>query len=385
MAKRDFYEVLGVPKGAADADIKKAYRKLARQYHPDVNPDDPTAEEKFKEVNEAYEWLSDPQKRAQYDQYGHAATEAGGGASGFGGFGGAGDGFGFEDLGSIFDMFFGGGGQSRQRRSGPQRGSDLRYDLEIDFEDAAFGADKTIEIPSTADCPTCHGSGARPGSSVETCAACGGTGQVQVTQNTAFGRFVNVRTCDKCKGEGKIIKLPCIECRGKGIIRKNEKITVRVPAGVDTGSRIRVAGKGEPGTKGGPAGDLYVFIHVRDHEFFQREGDDLYCEIPLNIAQAALGDDIDIPTLDGTVKLKIPEGTQTGTFFRLKGKGMPRLKGASKGDLHVKIKVVTPTKLTDRQRDLLKEFGKIAGTDHSDKGLFGKIKDAIDNAKKASS
>lgn len=378
VAKRDFYEVLGVPKGASDADIKKAYRKLARQYHPDVNHDDPSAEAKFKEVNEAYEWLSDSQKRAQYDQYGHAATEAGGqaGPGGFGGFGG--EGFGFDDLGSIFDMFFGGGATTGRRRGGPQRGSDLRYDMELEFEEAARGVQRTIEIPVDTECETCKGTGAKPGSKVETCLKCAGTGQVQVAQNTPFGRFVNVRPCDRCNGEGKVVQTPCPECKGTGGVRRTEKITVKVPAGVDTGSRIRVSGKGGMGVKGGSAGDLYVFIHVRDHEFYVRDGEDIHCEIPINFAQAALGDEVEVPTLDGRVKLKIPEGTQTGTSFRLRGKGIPHLRGTGRGDQHVKVRVVTPTKLTEKQKDLLKELGRHSVTDAAgDKSLFDRLKDAL--------
>lgn len=376
VAKRDFYEVLGVAKGASQDDIKKAYRKLARQFHPDVNPDDPSAEGKFKEVSEAYEWLSDPQKREQYDQYGHAATESGG--AGRGGPGG-GEGFGFDDLGSIFDMFFGGGGGGGNRRkAGPQRGSDLRYDLELEFEEAAHGVERSIDIPTDEECPACKGTGAKAGSTAETCLACAGVGQVQVAQNTPFGRFMNVRTCERCHGEGKIIKTPCTDCRGKGVVRKTEKITVTVPAGVDTGSRIRVSGKGLAGTKGGPFGDLYVFINVKDHEFYERDGVDVFCEVPINMAQAALGDEVEVPTLDGRVKLRIPEGTQTGASFRLKGKGIPHLRGGGRGDQHVRVRVVTPTKLSDKQRELLKEIAKtMGGESGGDKTWRDRVKDAL--------
>lgn len=371
MSKRDYYEVLGVSKDASEADIKKAYRKLARKYHPDVNPGDKEAEGKFKEAAEAYDVLSDSQKKARYDQFGHAGTDPQGGF-GAGGFGGGDFGGGFGD---IFDMFFGGGG----RRQGPQKGDDLRYDLDISFEEAAFGLEKDIKIPRWENCDQCKGTGATPGTDAKTCPTCHGSGQVQFTQNTPFGRFVQSKTCQQCHGEGKIIEKPCKQCQGRGKVRKNKKIHVKIPAGVDTGSRLRISGEGEPGAKGGPPGDLYVFIQVRKHKFFQREGNEVICEMPLSFVQAALGDEIEVPTLDGKVKLKIPEGTQTGTHFRLKGKGIPSLRGYGRGDQHVIVSILTPTKLSEKQKELLKEFAELSGEtpQSGGKGFFERMKDAF--------
>lgn len=375
MSKRDYYEVLGVDRSASEDDLKKAYRKLARKYHPDVNRDNPKeAEEKFKEVNEAYEILSNAERRAQYDQFGHAAFDAANGGGGFSG--GAG---GFSD---IFDMFFGGQsgfGFGGGRRNGPERGPDLRYDMEIKFEEAAFGMETEIQVPRTEDCSACQGSGSAPGTHPETCPDCRGTGQVQVTQNTPFGRMVNVRACERCRGEGKIIKTPCKECRGRGKVRVNRKIKIKIPAGVDNGSRLRVAHEGEAGQRGGPPGDLYVYLFVKPHKLFTREGNDVICEVPINFVQASLGDEIEVPTLDGKVKLKIPEGTQTGTTFRIKDKGIPHLRGHGRGDQHVRVKLITPKKLTDRQKELLQEFAKAGGADPSaeEKGFFKKFKDAF--------
>lgn len=373
MSKKDYYEVLGVAKTASDDEIKKAFRKLARKYHPDVNRDNPSeAEEKFKEANEAYEVLSNAERRAQYDQFGHAAFE-GGGAHGGGGFGGAG---GFSD---IFDMFFGQSGFGGGRQSGPERGADLRYDLEITFEQAAFGMETEIQVPRTEDCGVCHGSGAAAGTQAETCPQCRGTGQQQVVQNTPFGRMVNVRPCDRCRGEGKIVKTPCKECHGKGKVRARRKIKIKIPGGVDNGSRLRVAHEGEAGNRGGQPGDLYVYIFVKSHKLFTREGDDVICEVPITIVQAALGDEIEVPTLDGKVQLRIPEGTQTATVFRLKDKGVPHLRGSGRGDQHVKVKVITPKKLTDKQKELLLEFAKDGGEDTNpeQKSFFKKVKDAF--------
>ncbi|WP_312334867.1 molecular chaperone DnaJ [Anaerospora hongkongensis] len=373
MSKKDYYEVLGVAKTASDDEIKKAFRKLARKYHPDVNRDNPSeAEEKFKEANEAYEVLSNAERRAQYDQFGHAAFEGGGGAPG-GGFGGAG---GFSD---IFDMFFGQSGFGGGRQSGPERGADLRYDLEITFEQAAFGMETEIQVPRTEDCGVCHGSGAAAGTQAETCSQCRGTGQQQVVQNTPFGRMVNVRPCDRCRGEGKIVKTPCKECHGKGKVRARRKIKIKIPGGVDNGSRLRVAHEGEAGNRGGQPGDLYVYIFVKSHKLFTREGDDVICEVPITIVQAALGDEIEVPTLDGKVQLRIPEGTQTATVFRLKDKGVPHLRGSGRGDQHVKVKVITPKKLTDKQKELLLEFAKDGGEDTNpeQKSFFKKVKDAF--------
>ncbi len=372
MSKKDYYEVLGVDKDASEADLKKAFRKLARQYHPDVNPGDQEAEAKFKEVSEAYEVLSDPQKKAQYDQFGHAAFGNGAGEAGFGG--------GFQDFGGfgdIFDMFFGGTGG--QRRRGPAKGADLRYNMEITFEEAAFGVEKDISIPKTEFCDKCEGTGAAPGSSPKKCTKCNGTGQVQFAQTTPFGRFVQSRVCETCQGEGVIIEKPCTKCGGKGTVRKTAKIHVRIPGGVDTGSRLRVAGEGEPGDRGGPRGDLYIYLQVKSHRTFRRDGNDVLSEVKVSFPQAALGDELEVPTLDGKVMLKIPEGTQSGTSFRLKGKGITDLHGYGRGDQHVKVIVVTPTKLTEEQRELLQKFAEASGENPAgvERGFFDKVKDAF--------
>jgi len=382
MAKRDYYEVLGLSKGATEEEIKKAYRKLARQYHPDVNKDDKEAAEKFKEINEAYHVLSDPEKRARYDQFGHAGVDQGE-AGDFGGFGGFGDfgnfgSFGEDIFGDIFENFFG-GGMGRTRRSGPIRGADLRYDLSITLEEAAFGADKEIEVERMESCDICNGTGAKPGTRPKTCPQCQGSGQIKHVQNTAFGRFVNVTTCPACHGEGYIIEEPCHKCHGSGKIRVSRKIKVKIPAGVDTGSKLRMSGEGEPGQKGGPPGDLYIFIRVKPHKLFVRNGDDLIYETPISFVQAALGDEIEIPTLEEKVKLKIPEGTQPGTKFRLKGKGIPHIRGIGRGDLHIKVNVVIPKKLNDKQKELLRKFAEISGDElkQQSKGFFSKVKDAF--------
>ncbi|MBE3553516.1 MAG: molecular chaperone DnaJ [Thermicanus sp.] len=352
MSKRDYYEVLGLNRGASAEEIKKAYRKLARQYHPDVNKA-PDAEEKFKEIKEAYEVLSDPQKKASYDQFGHAGvnqgTEAGG--AGAGGF----DPSDFGGFGDIFDMFFGGGGR-RRNPNAPRQGADLQYSLTIEFEEAYFGANKEIRIPKEEICPECHGSGAKPGTTPETCSFCRGTGEEETMQQTPFGRIVNRRTCHVCHGKGKIVKEKCPRCQGSGRIRQTKTISVTIPAGIDDGSQLRISGEGEPGINGGPPGDLYILLRVKSHSFFEREGDDLYCDVPINFAQAALGAEIEVPTMGGKVHLKIPAGTQSGTFFRLKGKGFPRLRGNGQGDQHVRVIVVTPKHLTERQKELLREI-----------------------------
>ncbi|WP_158735052.1 molecular chaperone DnaJ [Alteribacillus sp. YIM 98480] len=368
MSKRDYYEVLGLDENASVDEIKKAYRKLARKYHPDVNKEE-NAEEKFKEVKEAYDTLSDPQKKANYDRFGHADPN-----QGFGGAGGAGD---FGGFGDIFDMFFGGG---RRDPNAPRQGSDLQYTMTLTFKEAAFGKDTEIEIPREETCSTCSGSGAKPGTQPETCTKCGGAGQLNIEQNTPFGRVVNRRVCDRCQGTGKMIKEKCTTCGGNGKIRKNKKISIKVPAGVDHGQQIRVAGQGEPGANGGPQGDLYVVFNVQPHEFFERDGDDVYCEMPLTFAQAALGDEIEVPTLRSKVKLKIPAGTQTGTSFRLRGKGIPNVHGRGQGDQHVKVRVITPKKLNEKQKELIREFSEQSGDEQVDEqshNFFEKVKRAF--------
>ncbi|MBB5173950.1 molecular chaperone DnaJ [Texcoconibacillus texcoconensis] len=370
MSKRDYYEVLGVGEGASESEIKKAYRKLARQYHPDVN-DSPDAEDKFKEVQEAYETLSDSQKRAHYDRFGHADPN-----QGFGGGGaGAGDFGGFSD---IFDMFFGGGG--RRDPNAPRQGADMQYTMGLEFEEAIFGKETDIEIPREEDCDTCDGSGAKPGTSPDTCSHCGGSGQLNIEQNTPFGRVVNRRVCQHCHGTGQFIQDKCRTCGGAGKVRRRKTIHVSIPAGIDNGQQIRVSGQGEPGVNGGPPGDLFVVINVKPHEFFERHGDDIFCEMPITFAQATLGDDIEVPTLEGKVRLKVPAGTQTGTNFRLRGKGAPNVRGAGKGDQHVQLRVITPKKLTDRQKELLREFSEIEGNevpDEQNKNFFEKVKRAF--------
>ncbi|AGA58510.1 chaperone protein DnaJ [Thermobacillus composti KWC4] len=347
--KRDYYEVLGVDRNASAEEIKKAYRSLARKLHPDVNKA-PDAEERFKEVKEAYDVLSDEQKRAQYDRYGHIDPNQG--------FGGGFSGADFGGFGDIFDMFFGGG--SRRDPNAPQRGSDLQYTMTIEFKEAVFGVEKDITIPRTETCDTCRGSGARPGTKPETCSVCRGTGQQEIVQNTPFGRIVNRRLCPQCGGNGRVVRDKCATCRGTGKVKRQRTIHVRIPAGVDEGAQIRLSGEGEAGSRGGPPGDLYIVIRVKPHEFFEREGDDIYCEVPLTFTQAALGDEIEVPTLTEKVKLRIPAGTQTGTYFRLKGKGVPRLRGMGQGDQHVKVTVVTPTNLTEEQKELLRQFAGLS-------------------------
>ncbi|WRP05327.1 molecular chaperone DnaJ [Rossellomorea aquimaris] len=372
MSKRDYYEVLGVGKDASKDEMKKAYRKLSKKYHPDINKE-ADADEKFKEISEAYEVLSDDQKRAQYDRFGHTDPNQGfGGGADFGG-GGFG---GFED---IFNTFFGGGGGRRRDPNAPRQGADLQYTMSLTFEEAVFGKDTEIEIPREEECDTCHGSGAKPGTKVNTCSHCNGSGQLNVEQNTPFGRIVNRRVCHYCNGTGKQIKEKCSTCGGAGKVQKRRKISVKIPAGIDDGQQLRVTGQGEPGINGGPAGDLYVVFHVRSHDFFERNGDDIYCEMPVTFAQAALGDEIEVPTLHGKVKLKVPSGTQTSTRFRLKGKGVPNVRGYGTGDQHVQVKVVTPSKLTDKQKQLLREFADISGQvpDEQHESFFDKVKKAF--------
>ena len=371
--RRDYYEVLGVNRGAADDEIKKAYRRLAVQFHPDRNPGDKQAEENFKEINEAYQVLSDPEKRAQYDRYGHAAFQGPGAGQG-GGFGGFDFSQGFEEVFSdIFGDFFGTGrGRSRSRT---RRGDDLRYDLEVDFEEAARGAEKTVKFQRLAQCEACNGTRARGGSaSVKSCPNCRGTGQVRTQQ----GFFSIATTCAQCRGEGSIIIDPCPRCQGQGRIRRQESLSVRIPPGVDNGSRLKLRGEGEAGYAGGPPGDFYVVIHVREHPLFVRQDNDIIIEVPISFPQAALGGEIEVPTLEGKVKLKIPAGTQSGKILRLKGKGIVDLHGYGRGDELVKIVVETPKRLTTRQREILEEFAKISGEDVNhplSKGFVDKLKE----------
>ena len=373
MAKRDFYETLGVAKNASEEEIKKSYRKLAMKYHPDRNPDSKESEEKFKEVKEAYEMLTNPEKREAYDRYGHAGVDPNMG--GGGGFGGGAGGF-ADSFGDIFGDIFGGGG-GRSRNAGPQvyRGADLRYNLEITLEQAAHGFDTTIRVPSWDKCDTCHGSGAKPGTQPVTCTTCAGHGQVRMQQ----GFFSIQQTCPKCHGSGKVIPEPCTTCAGAGRIKRNKTLEVKIPVGIDNGMRIRSSGNGEPGTNGGPAGDLYVEIHIKPHAVFQREGDDLHCEMPISFTKAALGGDIEVPTLNGKVSFTIPEGTQSGKTFRLKGKGMSVLRSRETGDLYIQVVVETPQKLTARQRELLVEFEReSSGATHPEAaGFFGRVKDFL--------
>ncbi len=372
MAKQDYYEVLGVSKGAQVDDIKKAYRRLAREYHPDVNKD-PGAEDKFKEINEAYKVLSDGERKAKYDQYGHAAFENGGpGQGGFGDFGG------FDDLGDVFDMFFGGGGGSRQSNR-PRKGSDLRYDMSIEFEEAAFGLEQSIEIPRTEVCPHCHGNQAEPGTPIKSCPDCNGSGEQRVIQRTPFGQVSSSRPCSRCEGQGKIFEQACKECNGNGRVRRTRKIRVKIPAGIDHGQVVRVTAQGEAGTRGGPAGDLQIVVHVKPHKIFERQGNDVVCELPISFVQATLGDEIEVPTLEGSVKMKIAEGTQSGRVMRLRGKGIQDVRGYGRGDQLVHIKVLTPAKLTNKQKELLREFAKERGESHPEesKSFFEKVKDVL--------
>lgn len=378
--KRDYYEVLGIGKDAGDSDIKKAYRKLAKKYHPDIHPDNEEMAEKFREATEAYEVLSDPSKRQQYDQFGHAAFSQGGGPGG--GFNG---GFDFGDMGDmfgdIFGDFFGGGG--RRNANGPRKGTSLRASLELDFEEAIFGVDKDISITVSDECEHCHGSGAKPGTHPETCTQCGGSGQVRYNQQTILGTVQSVRTCPTCDGSGKIIKEKCSVCHGSGYEKKRKKISVNIPAGIDNGQTIRLKGKGEPGANGGPRGDILLTIYVRPHAEFERNGTDIYYKMNLSYTQAALGAEIEVPTLDGKVKYTIEPGTQTGTRFRLRGKGVPFLNhNKSRGDQYVDVVVETPTKLSQKQRELLEQLAETFGEDASSykkkKGFIDKMKDAFE-------
>jgi molecular chaperone DnaJ len=378
VSKRDYYEILGVDRQASEQQIKSAYRKLALKHHPDRNPGDPAAEEQFKEAAEAYAVLADAEKRSLYDRFGHAGVSGAGAGAGFDPtifadfsdiFSGLGDVFGFGDL-------FGG----RRRRGGPQRGADLRYDLEITFDESASGTDTTIQIPREETCETCKGSGAAPGTSPETCSQCRGSGQLRYQQ----GFLTVARPCPNCRGTGKTIAKPCQSCRGAGRISRERKITVKIPAGIATGQRLRLYGEGEHGSAGGPPGDLYVVVHVQEHSFFHREGDDLYCELPISFPTVALGGSVKVPTLNGQDDLSIPAGTQTGARFKIRGKGMPSVSGRGRGDLHVIARVAVPKKLTKEQKQLLEELGRTmkdekvsleSSEDGSDKPFFERVKD----------
>ena len=356
--KRDYYEVLGVSRGASEDEIKKAYKKMARKYHPDLNPGDKTAEEKFKEVNEAYEVLSDADKKARYDQYGHAGVDPNFGAGGFGGgFDGS---FDFGDLGDIFGSFFGGGfgGGRRTNPNAPQRGESIRMSIAISFEEAAFGCEKAVTVERYETCDTCHGNGCAPGTSPEVCPDCHGTGTVQVRRQTPMGVFATSSPCPKCGGKGRIIHQPCKDCRGSGMVRKKKTIQASIPAGIDNGQTISIRGQGNAGKNGGPAGDLLITITVRPHEMFRREGTSVLCEAPITFTQAVLGAELEIPTIDGKVKYTLPEGTQSGTTFRLKGKGIPSINGRGRGDQYVTVYIETPKNLNKEQKEALKKFAE---------------------------
>ena len=380
--KRDYYEVLGVSKGASDDEIKKAYRKLAKKYHPDMNPGDKEAEAKFKEVNEAYSILSDSEKRARYDQFGHAGVDpnygAGGPGGGFGGFD-----MGDIDLGDIFGSFFGGGfggfgGSASSRRNGPQKGESLRASLTISFEEAAFGCEKKINLNRTEECEACHGSGAEPGTTAETCPDCRGTGVVRVQQRTGGFAFSSTAPCSRCRGTGKIIHTPCKACGGSGSVKKTKRVTVSIPAGIDDGQAISLRGQGNAGKNGGPAGDLIVAVHVKPHPQFHRDGTTVLYEQPVTFYQAVMGAELEIPTIDGKVKYNLPAGTQTGTTFRLRGKGIPELRGRGRGDQYVTVRVQVPTSLNGEQKEALRAFAEAMGEDVPEesglKGFFDKHK-----------
>ena len=374
--KRDYYEVLGVSRGASEDEIKKAYKKMARKYHPDLNPGDKTAEEKFKEVNEAYEVLSDADKKARYDQYGHAGVDPNFGAGGFGGgFDGS---FDFGDLGDIFGSFFGGGfgGGRRTNPNAPQRGESSRMSIAISFEEAAFGCEKAVTVERYETCDTCHGNGCAPGTSPEVCPDCHGTGTVQVRRQTPMGVFATSSPCPKCGGKGRIIHQPCKDCRGSGMVRKKKTIQASIPAGIDNGQTISIRGQGNAGKNGGPAGDLLITITVRPHELFRREGTSVLCEAPITFTQAVLGAELEIPTIDGKVKYTLPEGTQSGTTFRLKGKGIPSINGRGRGDQYVTVYIETPKNLNKEQKEALKKFAETMGESNYEeqKKFFKKFK-----------
>ena len=373
--KRDYYEVLGVSKGASEDEIKKAYKKLARKYHPDMNPGDKEAEEKFKEVNEANEVLSDPDKKARYDQFGFAGVDPsyGGGAGGYGA-----GGFDFGDLGDIFGSFFGGGfgGGGQRRRNGPQRGESIRMSVSVDFLEAAFVCEKEITVDRSEECPTCKGNGCAPGTTPEVCPECHGSGTVTQAQRTPFGVMQTQAACGKCRGTGKIIHQPCPECHGNGRARKRKTVKVNIPAGIDNGQTISLRGQGHAGKNGGPSGDLLITVMVKPHDIFRREGTAVFCEAPITFTQAVLGAEMEIPTIDGKVKYSIPEGTQTGTVFRLRGKGIPVLNGHGRGDQYVTVTIETPRGLNKEQKDALKKFSETLGEGNYEKqrSFFKKFK-----------
>ncbi|WP_337593961.1 molecular chaperone DnaJ [Vescimonas sp.] len=364
--KRDYYEVLGIQKGASEDEIKKAYKKLARKYHPDMNPGDKEAEEKFKEVNEANEVLSDPEKKARYDQFGFAGVDPNYGAgAGGGAYGG---GFDFGDLGDIFGSFFGGGfGGQRRNPNAPQRGESIRASVSISFTEAAFGCEKSVTIERSEQCPTCKGSGCAPGTTPEICPDCHGSGTVQTRRQTPMGVFASNGPCRKCGGTGRLIHQPCSDCRGSGAVRKRRTIKVNIPAGIDHGQTISLRGQGGAGKNGGPAGDLLITIMVQPHEIFRRDGVDVFCEAPITFTQAVLGAELEIPTIDGKVKYSIPEGTQTGTVFRLKGKGVPVLNGRGRGDQYVTVVIETPRSLNKEQKEALRRFSETLGENNYEK------------------
>ena len=374
--KRDYYEVLGIQKGASEDEIKKAYKKLARKYHPDMNPGDKEAEEKFKEVNEANEVLSDPTKKARYDQFGFAGVDPNYGAGGAG-WGDGAAGFDFGDLGDIFGSFFGGGfGGAQQRRNGPQRGESIRMSIPVSFTEAAFGCEKDVTLERSEQCPTCHGNGCAEGTTPEICPECRGSGTVQVRRQTPMGVFATTATCTRCGGSGKIIHQPCAECHGNGRVHKRRTVKVSIPAGIDNGQTISLRGQGHAGKNGGPSGDLLITVMVKPHELFRRDGTSVFCEAPITFTQAVLGAELEIPTIDGKVKYTIPEGTQTGTVFRLRGKGIPVLNGRGRGDQYVTVTIETPRGLNREQKEALRKFSETLGEGNYEqqKSFFKKFK-----------
>ena len=368
MEKGDYYEVLGLGRNASKEEIRSAYRKKARLLHPDVNPGNPHAEEQFKEISEAYQVLSDDSRRAAYDRFGHASVSSSAGFDGF-------SDFGFGGFGDLFDMFFGTRRTGREREV--RRGNDLRFDMTISLHDAAFGTEEEVEIPDLVECKNCHGTGSRSGSHQVTCSTCRGTGEMRQARQTVFGQFINIITCPECRGAGRVVPDPCSACRGEGLVRGSRKVLVKIPPGIDTGTRLRLRGEGEIGERGAPRGDLYIFINVEEHEFFKRAGEDIHCEVPVSFVQATLGDEIEVPTLRGEEKLRIPPGTQSGAKFRLRHKGMPLLHSTRRGDQIIAVHVLVPERLTPRQKELLHEFEKSGGdeTVKPQKGFFKQFKD----------